>query len=159
MDSDKKILPSILDRLIDEDPSTEHEINKSYHHYLSEFRESIRRDLEALMNNRQRCVFNSDDYEYLQDSIPNYGLPDLASQNFVAADSAEDFCQEMANALLRFEPRFKSVEVRAEDMKNKIDRMVKFTIEAIVYADPAPERIVFDSEIESVTRVVSIKER
>ena len=57
-----------------------------------------------------------------------------------------------------FEPRFKEVKVAYVENKDQKDRTLRFRIDAMLYADPTPEVIVFDSVLEPISRTVSLEE-
>ena len=46
----KDLRPSIMDRLIDNDPGNQIEIDSGQHQKLKDLRQSVRRDLENLFN-------------------------------------------------------------------------------------------------------------
>ena len=154
----KKLRPSILDRLLDDDPGAKSEADPGHHHYVRHLRDSLRRDLENLLNARRYLASLPSDLYEAEKSLLNYGLPDLATVNIVDAKKRGEFAERLQKTLLEFEPRFKSVKVSYVDAADSNDRTLHFRIDAIVYAEPQPEVIVFDSALESVTRMVSVKE-
>jgi len=158
LDSKKKLRPSILDRLIDNEPHNQAELDPGHHQQLKQLRESVKRDLETLLNTRYRVLAPPDEYKQLDKSLLNYGLPDLATVNIIDTQKRNEFTKRLELTLREFEPRFKSVKVSYVDNKDAIDRTLRFRIDAIIYADPLPEVVVFDSVLESVTRTVTIKE-
>ena len=158
VDKKKKLRPSILDRLFDDEPHNQTELDPGKHQRLKELRSSVRRDLERLLNSRYRVVEPAEEFAQIEDSILNYGMPDLATVNIVDNDKRKEFTTKLEVILRRFEPRFKTVKVQYLDNKDNTDRTLRFRIDAVLYADPAPEVVVFDSVLESVTRNVSVKE-
>lgn len=154
----KKLRPSILDRLLDDDPGAKSETDPGQHHYVRQLRDSLRRDLENLLNARRYLASLPSDLYEAEKSLLNYGLPDLATVNIIDAKKRNEFAERLQKTLLEFEPRFKSVKVSYVDATDSNDRTLHFRIDAIVYAEPQPEVIVFDSALESVTRMVSVKE-
>ncbi len=158
LDKRKKLRPSILDRLIDSDPDSRTETDPDQHQKLKELRQSVRRDLENLFNTRMRHIESNDEYTHLKHSLLNYGLPDLATVNISNIDRRREFVQQLEKLLLDFEPRFKTVSVIYLDDTESIDRTLRFRIDATLYADPAPEVVVFDSILEPVSRTVKIEE-
>ncbi|MGE3647832.1 MAG: hypothetical protein AB7G10_05815, partial [Reyranellaceae bacterium] len=50
-----RALLSLLDRLIDEDPENQVELPPTPTEALDRLREGVRRDVEALLNTRERC--------------------------------------------------------------------------------------------------------
>ena len=158
IDKKKKLRPSILDRLIDNEPDNQNEIDLGQHQRIKQLRKSVRRDLENLMNTRFRVMEPSDEYVELDKSLLNYGLPDLATVNITDLDKRKEFTSKMEKILKGFEPRFKDVNVSYLDNKDNTDRTLRFRIDATLYADPSPEVVVFDSILEPVTRSISIEE-
>jgi len=158
IDKKKKLRPSILDRLIDDEPHNQTENDPGQHQLLKQLRDSVRRDLENLLNTRYFIISPSSPYVELDKSLLNYGLPDLATVNILDAKKREEFTETLEKTLIEFEPRFKSVRVSYQDNKDSLDRTLRFRIDAEIYAEPLPEVVVFDSVLESVTRTVSIKE-
>lgn len=152
----QQIRPSILDRLLDEDPSKRVEGEKDRYQVTRELRESVRRDLEQLLNTRFRIVSQEPHQKELEKSLVNYGLPDLATVNLVDEDTRAEFCRTIEATIKRYEPRFKTVQVSALDNASETDRAVRFRIDAVMHADPAPEVIIFDSVLEPVSRAVDI---
>jgi len=158
VDKKKKLRPSILDRLLDNDPGNNVEIDPDQHQKLKELRNSVRRDLENLLNTRFRMIEPEEDFIEIQNSLLNYGLPDLATVNISDKDKRNQFIQHLENILIEYEPRFKSVKVRYMDNADSLDRTLRFRIDATLYADPSPEVVVFDSILEPVTRNVNVEE-
>lgn len=158
VDSKKKLRPSILDRLIDNEPHNQAELDLGHHQQLKQLRESVKRDLETLLNTRYRMLAPPEDFKHLDKSLLNYGLQDLATVNIIDNHKRTEFTKRLEQTLREFEPRFKSVAVSYVDNKDNTDRTLRFRIDATIYADPLPEVVVFDSVLESVTRTVTIKE-
>ena len=158
VDKKKKLRPSILDRLIDSEPHVQVEADKNKHQQLRELRDSVRRDLENLLNTRYRVVEPSGEFTQLETSVLNYGLPDLATVNIVDLEKKKEFTQNLERILRTYEPRFKTVKGNYQDNKDGTDRTLRFRIDATLYADPAPEVIIFDSILEPVSRTVNVEE-
>jgi type VI secretion system protein ImpF len=154
----QKLRPSILDRLIDDRPDQKTEPAKNRHQILSELRESVRRDLEQLLNTRFRPISPADGLKELENSLVNYGLPDLHTINFLSLEGKGEFCRTVEDHIMQFEPRFKSVRVITMEDTWSEDTSLNFRIEAIMYADPAPEEVVFDSSLEPISAIVSVQE-
>lgn len=158
VDKDKKLRPSILDRLLDDEPHNQAEQDPGQHQLIKQLRNSVRRDLESLLNTRYHIVQPPDDLKEVDKSLLNYGLPDLATINISDARKRDEFTASLQKTLVEYEPRFKSVKVSYIDNKDDTDRTLRFRIDAVIYADPLPQVVVFDSILESVTRSVSVKE-
>ena len=158
VDKKKKLRPSILDRLFDNDPGNQVEIDTDQHQRLKELRSSVRRDLENLLNTRFKMIEPDDEYTELQKSLLNYGLPDLATVNIADKTKRKEFVEHLETILIEFEPRFKTVKVNYMENSDSLDRTLRFRIDATLYADPSPEVVVFDSILEPVTRTVNVEE-
>ena len=158
VDKNKKLRPSILDRLLDDEPHNQTEQDPGQHQLIKQLRNSVRRDLESLLNTRYNVVKPPDNLIEVEKSLLNYGLPDLATINITDSKKRDQFTLSLQKTLEEYEPRFKTVKVSYIDNKDETDRTLRFRIDAVIYADPLPQVVVFDSILESVTRTVSVKE-
>lgn len=158
VDKDRNLRESILDRLFDDEPGLSVDSEKSRQRKLKDLRNSVRRDLENLLNSRYRIISPPDELKEVESSLMNYGLPDLATVNMLDVARRREFTRNIENIIRTFEPRFKSVSVRYLDNTEKADRTLRFRIDAVMYADPAPEIVVFDSVLEPVLRAVTVEE-
>jgi type VI secretion system protein ImpF len=154
----QELRPSILDRLIDDEPHIQIEQDKNRTQYLRELRNSVKRDLENLLNTRYRMQSTPEELKELELSILNYGLPDLATVNIADIEKKRVFTKNLEKTLRSFEPRFKSVKVIHIDNKDTADRTLRFRIDATLHADPAPEVIIFDSVLDPLFRTVKVEE-
>lgn len=158
VDKERNLRASVLDRLFDDEPNVSVDSERSRQRKLKDLRNSVRRDLESLLNARYRVVSPPEEYCELSTSLLNYGLPDLATVNMLDVSKRQEFTRNIENIIRTYEPRFKSVKVSYIDNARKADRTLRFRIDAIMYADPAPEVVVFDSILEPVLRSVTVEE-
>lgn len=158
IDKKKEFRPSILDRLLDDEPEVNVEADKNRHQQMKALHNSVRRDLQNLLNTRYRIVAPPEEFKQLENSLLNYGLPDLATVNISDIEKRRNFTRLLEKILRDYEPRFKAVKVILQDNKDKTDRTLKFRIDATLYADPAPELVVFDSVLDPVSRTVNVEE-
>ena len=152
------LVASVLDRLLDSEPGKQTETRRSRTQDLREIRESVRRDVEHLLNVRRRCLSVPKALVECNQSLLNYGMPDLTNVNAFSQSARSDLCRLIETLLQRFEPRFKSVSIKLLDNADPLDSTLRFRIEALMHAEPAPEPIVFDSFVEPVTRNVALKD-
>ncbi|WP_096086441.1 type VI secretion system baseplate subunit TssE [Agaribacterium haliotis] len=157
-DTKTHLRASLFDRLRDDEPHLEFEAAQTQHQQLKELRASVRRDLEKLLNTRFRVCSADEKYPNLQESLLNFGLPDLATINIIDIDKKRAFTAQLERILRQFEPRFKSVKVSHLDNRESTDRTLRFRIDATLYADPVPEVVVFDSILEPASRSVNVEE-
>lgn len=144
-DKKKQVTPSIMDRLSTEGP------REGYGQNISQLKESVRTDLENLLNTRWRCMSWPPDLDELDLSLVNYGIPDFTGANFAANADREQLRRIIERIVRGFEPRFKQVRVALVENADDEDRTIRFRIDALLFADPAPEQVVFDSQLEPAT--------
>jgi len=152
------LTPSILDRLIDFDPLKKVEPVSSRNQVIKELRESVRRDMEYLLNTRQRCNEDLSQWELLEFSVLNYGIPDSTGINIGSDDAKEEFARLIEKIIMKYEPRFKTVSITVSGDSNDIDRTFRFRIDALLKVEPAVKPVVFDSSLEPVTRNFHIRD-
>lgn len=157
MASKQSLTASLLDRLLDYDPGVEKDPPVSPAQATRELHNSVRRDLETLLNTRRRNADTPAGFTELDKSLVNYGIPDFTGANLASADSREEFRRAIESTIRKYEPRFKSVRVILLDNVEPLDRTLRFRIDALVHAEPAPEPVVFDSVLEPVTRSVQVE--
>lgn len=153
-----RIRPSIIDRLIDDAPDQLRDGERSNEY--RQFREltaSVRRDLENLLNTRVRIIEPDEKYPQLKTSLLNYGFPDLATVTINSQNGRKQFLRQIESLLIEYEPRFKSVSVHFEE-EDSLERSLRFRIEAVIYADPEPLVVEFDSELDPASSLVNVAE-
>ncbi|HZW29685.1 MAG TPA: type VI secretion system baseplate subunit TssE [Isosphaeraceae bacterium] len=144
---DQPLLPSVLDRLIDHEPEVRREAPRSRNQLLRDLKQSVRRDLENLLNTRIRCVPTAPELKHLKKSLVNYGIPDMTGASPVSPKDREEFRKTIETVLRQYETRLKKLRVKLIDTPQAIDRTIRFHIDAMLQAEPAPEPIAFDSTL------------
>jgi type VI secretion system protein ImpF len=155
--ADQPLVPSVLDRLLDDDPGASREPAKNRHQVLRELKQSVRRDLENLLNTRARCRPAPPHLKELKQSLAHYGLPDFSAAGLGDAQDRDAICQILEAVIRQGEPRFKTVQVQLLGDAEPLDRTLRFRIDALLIADPAPEPIVFDSTLKPATGDFEVK--
>ena len=154
---DQSLLPSVLDRLLDDEPGNQRETPKTRNQVLRELKNSVRRDLEQLLNTRWRCTAWPPELDQLDVSLVNYGIPDFTGSNMSQAAEREQLRSTMEQIIRKFEPRFKSVRIKMLENTDAFDRTLRFRIDAMLHAEPAPEPVVFDSQLEPSSATFEVK--
>jgi len=147
-DHEARITPSVLDRLLDFDPRSTAETQKSRSQTLHELKASVGRDLEWLLNTRRLAFELTDDLYEANRSVVAYGIPDLTTLSPDSSLDQKALVKQIENALAIFEPRFLSAKVTLEAMGGT-ERSLRFRIDAQLDIDPAPEPVSFDTSLES----------
>lgn len=135
------VTQSLIDRLCDTDdwPVTRQQSMRQY-------RESVKRDVEYLLNTRCPPIEDLALYPKAAGSVVNFGLPDLSSYSESSTDQ-NALLAAMLQTLRRFEPRIQNprVVVTRPDM---LSRSIRFHIEGRIRFDTTVENIEFDTVLE-----------
>src|SRR5262249_29821668 len=113
-----------------------------------DLKHAVRRDLEALLNTRRRLLSWPPELGELNTSLVSYGLPDFTSAYLQAAQRPEAFLELITDTIARFEPRLKNVRVELLQKKDRIDRVLRFRIDAVLHVEPVSDNVSFDSAFE-----------
>lgn len=146
----------LLDRLIDTDPDAAADRPLSATAALVMLRNSVRADLEALLNARRRWRSWNPALRELATSPAGFGLPDYASGAFNNPERREELRAEIEACIRRFEPRFARVAVMLLDGGDTLSSSLRLRIEALLHAEPAPEPISFDTVVDANTTDVIV---
>lgn len=152
-----KITPSILDRLIDLEPKNPHEAPKSRSRGILELKQSVKRDLEWLLNTRHTADKVPEELEEVSKSIAIYGLPDFTGMSSRDSDDRKNLIRNVETALRVFEPRFMNLKVTLEEIETG-ERGVRFRIQATLKVEPTPEPVVFDTVLQMGSGEFEVKE-
>jgi type VI secretion system protein ImpF len=136
------VTQSVLDRLtaVDDWPATRAQS-------LRYFKETLKRDLEWLLNTRQPPISEICDYPLAKASTINYGLPDISAMGLNSASDNRRLRQSIETCLKNYEPRLTDVRVTLE-RGDTAERRIRFHIEGSMKLDPAPEEVSFDTVLE-----------
>jgi type VI secretion system protein ImpF len=148
---DIEILPSLLDRLLDEHPDRAAEPAAGRSHDFRRYERSVARDLEALLNSRQETLSDLPmDFTELGRSLLTYGLPDLTSLSLLNQDHRNRIRRAVEDCIAAFEPRLQRVRVALEPPRER-DRGLHFRVDALLRVDPTPEPVTFDAVLDLST--------
>jgi type VI secretion system protein ImpF len=157
-ESEIRITPSIVDRLLDFEPKVSTEAPKSRSQGLRELKQSVRRDLEWLLNTRHTADKVPEGLEEVNKSIAIYGLPDFTGLSSKNIDDRKSLIRSIETALRTFEPRFMNLKVTLVE-SNELERGVKFQIHAILRVEPTPEPVVFDTVLQVGSGEFKVEEK
>lgn len=148
-DNEVRITTSVLDRLIDYEPEATQEPLASRSKNLRQLKQSVKRDLEWLLNTRCIATGLPPDLPETNKSLAAYGLPDFTSINVRSEDDQELMRKAISAAIKLFEPRLEAVTVTFEPMYEG-ELMMHFRIDGRLKVDPAPEPVTFDTVLEPI---------
>lgn len=152
-----RVQASVLDRLIDDAPDQPRDPPLSAADSLTALRQSVRRDLEALLNARRRWRSWPKSMPELATSPVGYGIPDFSAGAFNDARRREELRLEVEDTIRRFEPRFLSVRVQLAESREQLETTLRLRIDAVLHAEPAPEAVTFDTVVDPTTDAVLVR--
>jgi type VI secretion system protein ImpF len=153
--SDDPVRLSILDRLIDDrgaDPAGRHGQSARF------LRETVRRDLEDMLNTKKPWSTWPAEWAELDDSLVNYGIPDFTGMTFAHSGGNSALIRVLEEAIRRFEPRLKNVQIEITNRRADSSRQLRFRVKAVLRMDPYTEPVSFESEVEPATRKLRIRD-
>lgn len=148
----------MFDRLLDYDPQTSTEAPKSRTRSLEDLKQSVRRDLEWLLNTRKPLWNVPETLEEANNSLAVYGLRDMTGISIKNPHIQKELIEDVERTIKIFEPRLIDLKVSLEPFEHT-DKHLKFKIESRLDVEPAPEPIVFDTVLELGSGDFEIKER
>jgi type VI secretion system protein ImpF len=152
-----RVQAPLLDRLIDEAPDQERDPPRSAADAMTALRNSVRRDLESLLNARRRWRSWPRSLSELNVSPIGYGIPDFGSGAFNDPRRREELRIEIEETIRRFEPRFLSVRVHLVESRERLESTLRLRIDAVLHADPAPEAVTFDTVVDPTTDDIMVR--
>ena len=149
-----ELQPSLLDRLVDDEPDKTNESRAKRVLSLEQLRQAVKRDIGWLLNtDNLPSSVDLGPHPEVARSVLNYGLPELAGSTISGIDGRE-LERRLRQTLLDFEPRILpgSLKVRVSvDLENASHNEVAFEIEGELWADPMPIRLVLQTEVDLET--------
>jgi type VI secretion system protein ImpF len=149
------LMPSLIDRLID--PDAEGTAFR-YGYSLEQVIDSVRRDLEDLLNSHPAFTKVPPAFTELTNSVLQFGMVDLMAYDASTPGKRDELARLIEDVVNRFEPRLRDVKAILAEKPGADDRSLRFHIEAKVNVDPAPE-VAFETVLELMTGHASIKAR
>lgn len=156
-DTQRPLLPSLLDRLTDAEPDASREPLWRHSYTLRQLREDVRRDLEALLNTRQSRVDLVYSQSELARSVLTYGVLEFSAGESLQSDEQERTRAAVEQAIRTFEPRLTNVQVRIQGPVDRVERKLHLTIDAVLRVEPIVERVAFDTVVEAGTGTCQVR--
>src|SRR5262245_25546735 len=154
---ESNIVPSILDRLLDDDPGNSRESATSRLQNLRALEHAVARDLEALLNTKQESLKDlPPEFTEVSRSLVLYGLPDCTSLSLLNTYHRDLISRAVERAVAIYEPRLQRVKVTMETARES-ERGLRFRIDALLRVDPAPEPVTFDAVLQLNTQQYLVK--
>ena len=106
---EQTVTQSVLDRLIARDPESHSENPPTRAQSVRQLKTALRRDLEWLLNSRRTPEAVDGEYEELEKSLYNFGLPDVTSLSWDSSRDRARLARMIEQVLLNFEPRISGI--------------------------------------------------
>jgi len=151
---DQPLQASLLDRLIEEDGAGAADGPGPR---LAEIKQSVRRDMEMLLNSHRLCARTQTGRDELDRSVVAYGIPDFTGLDLATEEDRDELVATIEATIKHFEPRFMAVEVTRLNNADDLDRTLRLRIEALMHADPAPEPLVLSSQFDPSSSTFSVE--
>lgn len=145
------ITQSLIDRLVDYDQWPDTRATS-----IAMYRESIKRDLEWLLNTRQPVLPELESYPATSASVFNFGFPDIHSFDNSTGKDQNALTLSLETCIRTFEPRIGQPRVFLT-RSDVLNRSLKFHIEGQISYENMDEEIKFDTVLELISGEYEVK--
>ncbi len=157
MSNPPRLLPSLLDRLLDDRPHQSTEPSGLRTFSLAEYKASIVRDLEVLVNTRQSLVAEElEGFPHLAGSILEYGMPDFTSRSVLDPHDRRLIQQQLERAISTGDRRFHRVRVQLLAQQDG-HRMLTFRVDAVLHLQDISRQVSFDAVLQVNTQEYTVQ--
>lgn len=121
-----------------------------------DLKESVARDLEALLNSR--CAYREEIFERYPETLQSmcsYGMNDFVGLSLASPADRNYICRSLERTIAAHERRLKQVHVSLELDNGAINRL-KFAINALLVVHPSTEPVFFDALLQPSTLQYSV---
>ena len=146
---------SLLDRLIE--PETEPHVHLDVRslEYSRRLRDSVCRDLAALLNTRRAEQDFDPAFEETANSLLTFGISDFTSMNLTNGIEQETVRCSIERAIRKFEPRLSQVSVVLEE-PDTANPILRLQIEALLRVGSWREPVSFDATLHRDSRRIAV---
>ncbi|MFG0326270.1 MAG: type VI secretion system baseplate subunit TssE [Phycisphaerales bacterium JB037] len=158
----EKLQPCLLDRLTDDEPSSQVESRDKRVFSVRQLRQAVLRDLVWLLNapNKDRTG-EFEDFPEVAKSVLNFGIPELAG---ISSENAKgDLDRIVRDAIRAFEPRVLPASLRVTPPKEHgryaPGNALVLEIVGEMWAQPIPDPLFVKTQVDLETGRCELKER
>ena len=149
--SEVLITQSLVDRLTDTEQWPETRAAS-----IAMYRESMKRDLEWLLNTRKPVIPELEMYPVTAASVLNYGLPDLHSFDGSGGREHNALTVALEKCVRTYEPRISQPRVFLT-RTDLLSRSLRFHIEGQILFENMEEDVKFDTVLEMLSGEYEVK--
>jgi type VI secretion system protein ImpF len=139
------VTQSLIDRLCDIEPWPE-----SRSASISMFQQSLRRDIEWLLNTRKPHLEGIEAYPLTSGSVLHFGLPDSRVFGSSAAANSGALARVIEECIEEFEPRILEPHVTLT-LSDNVNRSLRFQVEGKIIYEEMEEEIHLDTVLELIS--------
>lgn len=151
-----KFSPTLFERLADNAARESSEKQPLRTISAEELKESVARDLEALLN--CRCAFREEEFKKFPESLNSmcsYGMSDFIGLSLASPADRSFICRSLERTIAIHERRLRQVHVSLELDEGSVNRL-KFAINALLLIHPSTEPVFFDALLQPSTLQYSV---
>ena len=145
------VTQSLVDRLVDREQWPETRAAS-----IAMYRDSLKRDIEWLLNTRQPVIPALESYPATAVSVLNFGLPDLHSFDGSGGKGQNALTVALEKCIRTFEPRISQPRVFLT-RTDLLSRSLRFHIEGQIVYENMDEEIKFDTVLELISGEYEVK--
>ena len=149
--SEVLVTQSLIDRLTDREQWPETRAAS-----ITMYRDSLKRDVEWLLNTRQPVMPELESYPEVAASVFNFGLPDLHSFDGSAGKEENALTVALEKCIRTFEPRINQPRVYLS-RTDLLSRSLRFHVEGQILYENMEEEIKFDTVLELISGEYEVK--
>ena len=146
---------SLLDRLTDADPDSNAEGQLSSWEEVRQYKDSLCRDLAALLNTRRAEEDFDPAYEQATASLLTFGVIDFTSFNLKNEGEQDLVRRSIERSIRQFEPRLTRVTVAMEEV-DPLKSVLRFQVKALLRTEGTSEPVLFDVALHRESRRIAV---
>jgi len=158
--SQDKLFPSLLDRLTDNQPSSQNESKETRFFTVDKLRDAVLRDLSWLLSNAH--LETTEDvgiFPQIPSSVINYGIPDLTGKT-VSGILSTKLADSIKQSIRWFEPRLipDTIEVIVHRTSGEHARpnAIAIEIRADLWCQPIPEKLYVSTVVDLESGIIDV---
>jgi type VI secretion system protein ImpF len=148
---------SVYDRLLDFDPDMAADAPIGIGERLRRAKDSIRRDLEVLLNTQQPLGAEMTALPEIETSLLKFGTPGFHGLMLATRQQRMRLARSIQELINVFEPRLYKVSVGLGDEKAEANRLLHLRLRASFKFDDTEETLVFDTTLDPAIRQFKIE--
>jgi len=169
LNSRDRLQPSLIDRLIDNDPQQRKEALDARVLSRQQLRAAVLRDLSWLFNDtRMEPEVNSSrtedialwkSLEFARRSVLNYGMPAFSGVTLSSMDT-DEIERAVVEAIRNFEPRIDpaTLEVEVRSDVNDLQNTLQLVIRGQMWSQPVPLELLLSADVDVESGTTRVRE-